>query len=49
VEPRPGADGDRAVDVVDDADSAVWGMFAVTLPVPEAGLALVRRVVKALG
>ena len=34
-------------DAEDDADPAVWGMFAVTLPVPEAGLALLRRVVAA--
>jgi hypothetical protein len=34
-------------DAVDDADPAVWGRFAVTLPVPEAGLALLRRVVAA--
>jgi hypothetical protein len=31
----------------DAADPAVWGRFAVTLPVPEAGLALVRRVTQA--
>ena len=29
-----------------DDDPAVWGKFAVTLPVPEAGLALVRRVAR---
>jgi len=34
-------------DAEDDADPAVWGMFAVTLPVPEAGLALLRRAVAA--
>ena len=36
-------------DAVDDADPTVWGRFAVTLPVPEAGLALLRRVVAAQG